>query len=76
MLKNFLQKKQAVQKMPFFFFREIQLITVLFLINLQLLHQLKNKVRLSKTVSGTFYFRYHVVFIKVHIFAQQNAWTL
>ena len=32
MLKNFLQKKQAVQKMPSFFFREIQLITVLLLI--------------------------------------------
>ena len=30
--KNFLQAKQTVQKMPSFFFRELQLITVLILI--------------------------------------------
>ena len=45
MLKNFLRTKSAVLKMPSFFFRELQLITVLLLI-----YELKYNVRLSKTV--------------------------
>ena len=44
--------------------------------NLQFLHELKQKVRLSKTVCGVFHFRFRFVFIKVYTFAQQNAWTL
>ena len=31
------------------------------------------KVRLSKTLYGIFHFRFCFVFIKVYIFAQQNA---
>ena len=44
--------------------------------NLWFLHELKNKVRLSKTVFGIFDFQFHFVFIKVYIFVQQNAWNL
>ena len=44
--------------------------------NLRFLHELKHKVRLSKTVCGIFHFRFRFVFIKVYIFVQQNAWTL
>ena len=47
-----------------------------FTFNLQFLYELKHKVRLSKTVYGIFHFRFCFVFIKVHIFVQQNAWTL
>ena len=47
-----------------------------FTFNLRFLHELKRKVRLSKTVCGIFYFRFRFVFIKVYIFVQQNAWTL
>ena len=47
-----------------------------FTFNLRFLYGLKRKVRLSKTVCGTFHFRFRSVFIKVYIFVQQNAWTL
>ena len=47
-----------------------------FTFNLQFLYELKHKVRLSKTLCGIFHFRFRFVFIKVYIFAQQNAWTL
>ena len=47
-----------------------------FTFNLQFLHELKHKVRLFKTVCGIFHFRFRFVFIKVHIFVKQNAWTL
>ena len=47
-----------------------------FTFNLRFLDELKHKVRLSKTVCGIFHFRFRFVFIKVHIFVQQNAWTL
>ena len=67
MLKKFPSTKQTVQKMPSFFCRELQLITVLLLIC---------EVGLSKTVCGIFHFRFRFVFIKVYIVAQQNAWTL
>ena len=30
---------------------------------------------LSKTVCGIFHFRFRLVFIKIYIFVQQNAWT-
>ena len=53
-----------VQKMLSFFFRELQLITVLFLIYD------------SKTVCRVFHFRFPFVFIKVYTFIQQNARTL
>ena len=47
-----------------------------FTFNLRFLYELKHKVRLSKTVCGIFHFRCRFVFIKVYIFAGQNAWTL
>ena len=47
-----------------------------FTFNLRFLHELKHKVRLSKTVCGIFHFRFRFVFIKVYIFVQQNSWTL
>ena len=40
---------------------------------LRILHELKRKIRLSKTVSGIFYFQFHFFFIKVYTFFQQNA---
>ena len=45
-----------------------------FTFNLRFLYELKHNVRLSKTVCGIFHFRFRFVFIKVHIFVQQNAW--
>ena len=47
-----------------------------FAFNFRFLDELKNKVRLSKTVCGIFHFRFRFVFIKVYIFLQQNVWTL
>ena len=47
-----------------------------FTFNLEFLYELKRKVRLSETVCGIFHFRFHFIFIKVHIFIQQNEWTL
>ena len=47
-----------------------------FTFNLRLLHELKHKVYLSKTVCEIFHFRFRFVFVKVYIFVQQNAWTL
>ena len=47
-----------------------------FTFNLEFLYELKHKVRLSETVCGIFHFRFHFIFIKVHIFVQQNEWTL
>ena len=44
--------------------------------NLRFLHELKHKVRLSKTVCEIFHFRFRFVFIKVSVFVQQNAWAL
>ena len=47
-----------------------------FTFNLEFLYELKQKVRLSKTVCGIFHSRFRFVFIKVYIFVQQNAWVL
>ena len=43
--------------------------------NLQFLYELKHKVCLSKNVCRIFHFRFRFIFIKVYVFAQQNAWT-
>ena len=59
--------------MPSFFFRELQLITVLLAICDS--YELKCKVSLSKTVCGIFYLRFRFVFIKVYIFVQENVCT-
>ena len=44
-----------------------------FTFNLRFLYELKHKVRLPKTMCGIFHFRFGFVFIKVYIFALQNA---
>ena len=46
-----------------------------FIFNLRLLYELKNNVRLSKTVCGIFHFQFRFVFIKVYIFVHQNKLT-
>ena len=47
-----------------------------FTFNVRFLDEVKRKVRLSKTVSRIFHFRFLFVFINIYIFVQQNAWTL
>ena len=47
-----------------------------FYFNLRSLYEQKHKVSLHKTVCGIFHFQVRFVFIKVCIFAQQNAWSL
>ena len=60
--------------MPSFFFRGLQLITVLLLIcDSYINDSYMHEARLSKTACGIFHFRFRFVFIKVHIFAQQNG---
>ena len=41
---------------------------------LRFLYELQQRVRLSKTVCGNFYFRFRLVFIKLYIFVQQKGW--
>ena len=60
---------QTLQKFPSdkiysFFFRELQLITVLLLI------------RLSESVFGIFHFQFRFVFVKVYHFVQQKTSSL
>ena len=47
-----------------------------FTFNLRFLYELKHRVRLSNTVSDIFYSQFRFAFIKVYIFAQQNASTV
>ena len=47
-----------------------------FTFNLPFLNNLRDEVRLSKTVCGIFHLRLRFIFIKVYTFVQQNAWTL
>ena len=61
-----------VQKLPSFFFRKLQLITVLPLICDSYLSLSARFVSLKLCV-GFFYFRFRFVFIKVYILFQQNA---
>ena len=65
-----------LEKMPSFFTRELQLITVLLwfsLVNLRFWYETKHKLCVSKTVLGIFHFWLRSVFIKVYNFVQQNA---
>ena len=73
MLKMFFSDKVTVQKMRFFSRAPSH---HSFTFNLQFLYELKHKIRLSKTVCGMFHFRFPFVFIKLYIFASQNALTL
>ena len=63
-----------VQKMPSFFIRELQLITVLLLISNSYISLSTTFISLKLCV--IFHFRFRFVFIKFYIFVQQNAWTL
>ena len=73
MLKKFPSDKINGTRHALFFFRDLQLITVLLLIRDSYMSGI---IRLSKTVCGIFHFRFRFVFIKVYTFVQQNAWTL
>ena len=75
MLKKFSSDKINGTKNKLFFLSQA-LTHHSFTFNLQFLYELKHKVCLSKTVSGIFHFWFGLVFIKVYIFVQQNAWTL
>ena len=44
-----------------------------FTFSLRFLYELKHKARLSKTAFLIFHFRFRFVFIKLHVFVQQNA---
>ena len=72
MLKKFPSDKINAAKNAIFFLSRAPTFTF----NLRFLYEPKHKVRLSKTVSGIFHFRFRLVFIKVSIFVQQNTWTL
>ena len=77
-------KTQILQKLPsdntngtknaLFFFRELQLITLLFLICDSSMGW--STMFVSLKLCGIFNFRFHFVFVKVYIFVQQNEWTL
>ena len=61
-------------KMPFLFFRERQLITVLLLICDSYMSWMKHKIGLSKTVCRMFHFWFRcVIFIKVYILDQMHG---
>ena len=53
---------------PSFFFFASSKIYHIFTFNLRLLYELNHRIRLCKTVCGIFYFRFHLIFIKVYIF--------
>ena len=76
MLKKFPSDKiKITKKMLSFFFRKLQLITVVLLIHNS--HtSWSTTFFLCKTVFWIFRFRFRFVFIKVCIFVQQRAWTL
>ena len=76
MLKKFPSDKINDTKSALFSFVSSNSLHHSFTFNLLFLYELKHKVRLSKTVCRTLHFRLHLVFIKVYIFIQQNAWTL
>ena len=69
-----LRIKQAVQKMLSFFFRELQLITVLLLICDSYMSWSPRFVSLKICVEFSIFWS-RFVFIKVDIFVQQNAWA-
>ena len=70
MLTKFPLDKISGSKMPSFFFRELQIITVLLF---RFIYELKHQVRLSKTVCGILHFRFLFLLIKVYIFVQQKG---
>ena len=75
MLKTFPLDKTNVTKNSLFLLSRAPTYHI-FTFNLRFLYELKDKIRLSKTVCEIFHFRFRFVFIKVYIFVQQNVWTL
>ena len=67
-------RNKCYKKCPFFFFRELQFITVLFLIYDSYMSWSTRFV--SETVCGILHFLFRFVFIKVYIFGRQNAYSL
>ena len=67
------KKKNGTKNAPFFS-RAPTYLSLTF--NLRFLYELKQKVRLSKTMCEIFHFRCRFVLMKVCIFLQQNAKTL
>ena len=75
MLKKFPSKKiNGTKNALFFLLRAPTHYCLTF--NLRFLHELKHKVRLSKTLCEIFHFPFCFFFINAYIFVQQNAWTL
>ena len=75
MLQKFPSEKINVTKNPLFFLSRAPTHHS-FTFNLRFLYELKHKVCFSKTVFGIFNFRFGLVFVKVYIFVQQNAWIV
>ena len=71
-VKKFPPDKINGTKNAFFFLLQVPAYHS-FNFNLRFLHELKHKVRFSKTVYGNFHFQFRFVFIKVYIFVQQNS---
>ena len=46
-----------------------------FTFNSQFIYELKHKAHFSKSMSGIFRFRFHLVFVKAYIFVTHKAWT-
>ena len=73
MLKTFSSEKINITKNVIFFLLRTH---YNFTFYSQFLHELEHKVHLSKSVCRISYFRFCLVFIKVHISVQQKAWNL
>ena len=71
-VKNISFGQNKRYKNALFFFHELQLITVLFCDS----YTSWSTRFISLTVSEIFHFQLRLVFVKVFIFVQQNAWTL
>ena len=76
MLKKFPSDKINVTKNALFFFRELQLITVILSIRNSYRYELKHKFHLSKTVCGIFDFRFRLVFVEVYICSTKSMDSL
>ena len=75
MLKTFPLNKINITKNALFFLAQAPT-QYSFTFDSQFLYELNDLFHLSKTVYGIFHFRFHLVFIKVHIFLQQKTWAL
>ena len=69
MLKKFLSNKIKVTENALFFLLQTPTHHN-FASNSQLLYELKHMVHLSKSVCGSFHFRFRLVFIKLYVLVQ------